>query len=189
MAAAADEARVWALPTGKELLGLREVVAVAWSSDSRLLAMGQRAGGARIVDRAGAEVAVLREEAGFEVSAVAFSPNGRLLATVRYPTGRSDPTSHQLTIWDWARNKVVWKRPTASLDVAFDPAGARIAAADLNGFTSVWDVETGQKTLTLGGHNGGVLAVEYSPDGSLLATAGQDGTVRLWDAETGQRRW
>jgi WD40 repeat protein len=66
--------------------------------------------------------------------------------------------------------------------VAFSPEGSRLAAASEDGTVKVWDVATGQETLTLKGHTGSVTSVVFSPEGWRLASASQDGTVKVWDA-------
>ena len=111
--------------------------------------------------------------------AVAFSPDGRLLATAsRDGTARLwDPATgdclHTLTgHTDWVN------------DVAFSPDGHLLATASRDGTARLWDPATGDCLRTLA-HTNSVGGVAFSPDGHLLATGGADRTARLWDPATG----
>ena len=46
--------------------------------------------------------------------------------------------------------------------------------------TKVWDISSGQESLTLTGHTLIALEVAFSPDGTRLASASYDGTVRVY---------
>ena len=46
----------------------------------------------------------------------------------------------------------------------------------------IWDVETGQETLTLKGHLGHVYSVCFSPDGKRIVSGSGDRTLKIWDA-------
>jgi WD40 repeat protein len=142
------------------------VRSLAWSPDGGTLASGAYDGSVRLWAADGGEArAVLREGAAGPcwVNAVAFSPDGRLLAAAENP-GRAGP-------------------------VAADPraAGAKRPA----GRVRLWDVVAGTTRAVLHGHRGSALALAFAPDGKVLASGGGDweqyGEVILWGTDGGSR--
>jgi WD40 repeat protein len=138
----------------------------------------------KIVDRSGRVVRVLgAPEEGFNSSDVAFSSDGRLLATGEFDNRGGE----RVRIWDWAGRDALLtidaEGPSTRVD--FDPNGPRVVLSGSDGLAEIWDVESGTRAAVLAGPPGGVKDLAFSPDGSRIAIASVDGLVRLFDAETG----
>ena len=116
------------------------------------------------------------------VAALAFSPDGRTLAS-----GHLVSTDN-VRIWDVATGQ-----PFATLEghtdrvraVGFAPDGKSLATASSDGTVRIWDVATWRECDVLRGHADTVHAVAFSPDGKTLASAANDGDVRLWSLDAG----
>jgi WD40 repeat protein/serine/threonine protein kinase len=132
---------------------------------------------------------------------VAFSPDGRLLAT---GAGESlVPTPGELKLWDAVTGKersALPGTPCPVVALAFSPDGRRLASAHSDtgggnraGLIRLWDVQTGELLQTFAGHKLRILALAYSPDGTLLASGGshgepprEQGELKVWDTATGR---
>ena len=72
------------------------------------------------------------------------------------------------------------------IDLAWAPAGDRLAAASSAGPISLFAAADGLNRQDLPGHDGGTNCLGFSPGSGMLASGGQDGAVKLWDAASGQ---
>jgi WD40 repeat protein len=207
-ASADDTARLWEVRSGSLRRAITSGPArdVAFSPDGRLLATA--GGGSRsapgvaaaaaiddmawLWDVAGGQLVTGIAGQGGHVHAVAFSPDGSLLATA----GADDV----VRLWD-----VRSRRPAASLPrrtgqadrIAFSPDGSVLATAGAGNVTRLWDVAAAQQIRSV--TPGPASDVAFSPDGRLLATGGggtmpaqgvtaaaaRDTAVWLWDVATG----
>ncbi len=126
------------------------------------------------------------------VLSVAYSPDGTQIATAS--------ADRSVKLWDAASGQEslthkMYEHLISS--VAFTPDGKRIVVGsgdqfhlrmgdliegDHPGELTLWDVETGQETLTLKGHTRPIICIAVSRNGEQIASSGFDGTIRFWRA-------
>jgi WD40 repeat protein/serine/threonine protein kinase len=121
------------------------------------------------------------------LSAIAFSPDGRLLAWSR---GGDGPVE----LRDAATGRLA--RTLDGVERAgclvFSPDGKRLAVGGSNPAAHAWaqvticDVASGKILLMVAAHESYVYSLAFSPDGKRLATCGHDDMLKIWDLDTGR---
>lgn len=118
------------------------------------------------------------------ISALAFAPDGKLLAL---------GTFQQVRLVEPESGKVVGTLPGEADDVrsiAFSHDGKLLAAAGglaaRSGEVKIWDVEKRAELRTINGHTDSIYSVAFAPDGKSIATSSYDKLIKLWDVDTGK---
>jgi WD40 repeat protein len=138
--------------------------------------------GVRLYDAATGKESFPAQGHTAQVTSVAFSPDGKRLASVS-----SDPG---IRIWDVATGKLerVLPNERGFWSVAFSADGKQIAAGEFVGTVVLYDAITGESGRALPALKANVHAVAFSSDGKLVAGSSSNGFVHVWEAATGWLR-
>lgn len=115
------------------------------------------------------------------VNAVAFSPDGKTLAS-----GSVDNT---IKLCEVASGKVLrtfMGHSVSVSSVAFSPDGMTLVSGSWDKTIKLWEVASGKLLRTFEGHSFQVMAVTFSPDGKTLASGSWDHTIKLWGTASGK---
>src|SRR5262249_30286556 len=150
------------IPAGQE-----SVWCLAFCSDGKALACVCRDSAIGLLDVTTGKELWRIGDARHGISLIAFSPDGKTLASAQGDVNRT------IALWELATGKEAmrFQQPAdprsadAVLALAFSPDGRILVSSRRDGMVYLWEVATGKKLGQFQGHFGEVQALAFSADG------------------------
>jgi WD40 repeat protein len=189
------DVRLWDVASGRlvgHLDGHTAVARLALTADGKTLATASHDLTVKLWDIATRRLLRTLRGHTLPIERVAFSPDGKLLATVSGDFQRQK-TPGEVKLWDVASGAELvsftgHRGPVHG--VAFAPEGQTLASASADGTVLFWDVSRwaapapvpSRPEATLLVHPGPAVTnyVAFARDGRTLIVANEDGTIQLW---------
>ncbi|MFD7671951.1 WD40 repeat domain-containing serine/threonine protein kinase [Streptomyces anulatus] len=183
---------VWDVAGRREIRRIEEhAYSIALSPDGKRITLGSSVGAGLWDVNSRSEDPRAHFTQEVRVTDVAFSPDGKTLASVGDASdNRSSPNNEPAKLWDLTRidpepyGQGDPRRNLALEDVtyavAFSPDGKTLATGGPGGDVRLWDVATGRLKATLANRRIEARDLAFSPDGRSLAVTA-DGGVLLWN--------
>ncbi|HTU92216.1 MAG TPA: sigma-70 family RNA polymerase sigma factor [Gemmataceae bacterium] len=177
---------LWDAASGKELPvfpSRGQILHAAFSPDGKVIAITKGAG--QLWDAASGKM--LRElkvkGVQFRVMALAFAPDGKLLATAN--------TDNAVHLWDAEsgdeKHRIDCQQGDRLWAVAFAPDGKLLASGGSDGTIRLWDAVTYKEVRRMATNKKAIRSLVFSPSGKWLASRSLQGdSPRLWDVATGR---
>lgn len=155
------------------------ITALAWSSDSTLLATGSTDATVRLwCGATGRQLAVLQRVRS-AVTSMAFSPDGKWLAVAAV-----DLSIRVFKLEDQSLHQTFHGHIKPIESLAFHPKGWLLGSASRDGQIGLWDIRRGIDHGRIEASHVPLSSIAFSPDGLTIATGGLDKVLRIWQLQS-----
>ncbi|MBD2312407.1 protein kinase [Desertifilum sp. FACHB-1129] len=176
---AGKQVKLWDFSGGTEVFTLsghlKDVNAIAWSPDGKMLATASADGTIKLWDMSSYQEFCTLQSHQKEVSAIAWGTDAEWLVS-----GSLDQTIKLWHIPTQQMRHTLVGHTGGVLSVAFCTDGQTLVSGSVDRTIKLWDIYTQQEQYTLKGHSSYVWSVALHPSCDYLASSGGEGTIKLW---------